>query len=682
MPVSIRRDFHTDLANTIAEEIQYRRSNYYYFLGKVEPWAGGNDSAPAVTEEDSELENIKIRANSLFIKKINAGDISFVSKRYNWISGTVYDVWDHTANLQNSVFYVLTSANEVYKCLSNNGGVASTVEPSGKSFYHTDTADGYIWKYMYSVPSFKVSKFMTNEYIPVQKSLTDNFYSRGAVQHVGVVEQGAGYTDGLSTTITVSGTTTGTGAAGTITVGVGGSITNFTITNGGSGYTSGVAIDVTTAGGFGAVLTPIIVGGIVTGITIINAGNGYVTGEPLSFTVGGAKLLASVNSAGTITGVTIANAGTGYSGAVTLTVNSTSGTGKYGNTNPILTAIVFEGSIKHVNIVDPGIGLVHQTATTISVAGDGTGAVFTPIVNGGKVIDVVIDNPGTGYSYMTLTVVGTGTGAILETSLTTSDYTSTQSIVEQTTIPGAIFHVNVVNGGNNYSPSTTVEIVGDGIGATAVATIVSGVITKITMTSFGSGYTYASVVVTDPLRTLVGNVIDVSAYVCLPPLKGHGYDAVSELYGETLAINSSLRQELALNTLLQDYRQFGIIKNPNQLYLNSAYTSDTSLIAYNVQFSNTLNIVIDEVLLLNNSRFRVISVDGNNVRLQSLGTKLITPLGNLFAESNGTRSYNAIRIIEYPSVNKYSGKLLYVADENPFSFTAEQGIVIKTFLKF
>jgi hypothetical protein len=681
MTISIRRDFHTDLANIISEEIQYRRSNYYYFLGKVETW-GGTDTAPVSVEIDSDYENTKIRSNMLFIKRITAGDISFVANRYNWTGGTTYTAWDHTVNLKNSVFYVVTASNDVFKCLSNNGGVPSTVEPTEKSYYHTPTSDGYIWKFMYTIPSFKVTKFKSTQYIPVQKSLSDSFYSRGAADYVGIVNPGSGYTSGPATTITVTGATTGSGAVATITTGATGVITDVVITNGGSGYTKGVDLAVSSASGVGAILTPVIVGGVITDMVIVNGGFGYNSGETVQISVGGAILAASVDLEGTIEKVTILNKGSGYSGTVTLTVVSTSGTGKYGNATPILTGIVYNGSIEHVNIVDPGIDLVRQSSTTISVTGDGTGAAFTPVVKNGQIVDVVIDNPGTGYSNMTLTVNGTGTGAILESVLTTSDYTSTQSIVEQTTTPGIIYHINVVNGGNNYSSATSVTITGDGSGATAVATIVSGVITKITMTSFGTGYTFANVAISDPLRTLIGGVVEAEAYVCLPPLKGHGYDAVSELYGETLAINTSLRQESSLNALLQDYRQYGIIKNPSQLYVNSAYTSDTNLIAYEAQFSSIIGLTLDEVLLLGNSRFRVVGIDGNNVKLQSLGTKLISPVGTLFAENNGTRSYNSIRILTYPGVNKYSGKLLYVADENPFSFTAEQGVAIKTFLKF
>lgn len=56
--------------------------------------------------------------------------------------------------------------------------------------------------------------------------------------------------------------------------------------------------------------------------------------------------------------------------------------------------------------------------------------------------------------------------------------------------------VTVSNGGSGYV-NPTITISGDGTGAKAYATVVSGVITAITITSGGSGYTQASVVISD-----------------------------------------------------------------------------------------------------------------------------------------------------------------------------------------
>ena len=63
---------------------------------------------------------------------------------------------------------------------------------------------------------------------------------------------------------------------------------------------------------------------------------------------------------------------------------------------------------------------------------------------------------------------------------------------------GGIESVSIINPGYNYSKTPTVTILGDGVGATAVATLnASGAITKITVTNAGTGYTSAVVKITN-----------------------------------------------------------------------------------------------------------------------------------------------------------------------------------------
>lgn len=59
----------------------------------------------------------------------------------------------------------------------------------------------------------------------------------------------------------------------------------------------------------------------------------------------------------------------------------------------------------------------------------------------------------------------------------------------------SIQHIDIVNRGRGYSGSTTIEIKGDGTGATAVPIIVSGEIIDIAITNGGKNYTYATAVV-------------------------------------------------------------------------------------------------------------------------------------------------------------------------------------------
>jgi hypothetical protein len=53
--------------------------------------------------------------------------------------------------------------------------------------------------------------------------------------------------------------------------------------------------------------------------------------------------------------------------------------------------------------------------------------------------------------------------------------------------------ITILNGGFNYTSTPTIEIIGDGQGAKAVATIVNGKVSKIDVTNPGIGYTVATV---------------------------------------------------------------------------------------------------------------------------------------------------------------------------------------------
>lgn len=684
MTNSLRHEFHSDISSMILNEIQYNRANYYYFLGKVESWGIG-DTAPNTVIPDSDLENILIRSNALFVRKITPNDASLVTTRYNWEYQEVFDQWDNTQNMTNKKFYCLTLENNVYKCLNNNDGGQSVVNPTGESSYPFKTADGYLWKYMYTIPTFKRSRFMTFTHIPVQKSLTNSFYNKGSADDVAIVNSGSGYLDVQQTFINVSGTTSGSGAVATIIAGPTGNITGFNITNGGTGYTAGVAITFTSTHGSGGTATAVISGGIITGITILTAGLLYLTGESVVFSVGGAVIIPSVSRiTGTIEKVTIVNPGAGYTATPSLSVTSLTafGTGKYGNATALVEAVLFEGKIVNVAIIDPGIQYPTDTDTTIVVLGNGSDAAFSPVVYLGTVIDVVVDNPGFGYTEMGLTVVGNGTGAQLSAIISASDYTSKQSIIEQSAIPGAVYAIEITAGGNNYTSTTTCTISGDGVGCTATPVVFNGQVTRILVDTYGENYTHATVTFFDPNRGSVIPITEAEAYIVIPPAGGHGFDAVAELYGKTIAINSSLRQELELNQLNQDYRQFGIIKNPTKFLSGELFTSSSALITYKLTFTNVTNLMVDENLLMNNIKYRVVAINLNTVYLQQLGNTFNLPIGILTAEVENTRSYTTTEVLVSPAVNKYSGKLLYVSNENPFSFTEDQGIIIKTFLTF
>lgn len=138
---------------------------FYQFFGRSDAWS--DENVPPVPES-SQQEEDSIRDAILAMKKISAADIVFVARRINWTNGVVYSQYSSTdPGLRNKNFYVITDEYNVYKCISNNSGVASTSKPTSTSPFTITTGDGYQWKFMFTVPNSFIVPFLTRDWIPV-----------------------------------------------------------------------------------------------------------------------------------------------------------------------------------------------------------------------------------------------------------------------------------------------------------------------------------------------------------------------------------------------------------------------------------------------------------------------------------------------------------------------------------
>jgi len=145
----------------------------------------------------------------------------------------------------------MSSTYNVYKCLDNNSNAASTTEPTGTSTSVLTTADGYKWKYMYTLSATQQSNFLSTDFMAVSTNATVSAAAvDGAVRIVKIKSTGSGGTTGTFTGIAIR----GDGSSGTVSVTVsGGVITAVTVTNVGSGYTFAYIrnADIVTAGATG-----------------------------------------------------------------------------------------------------------------------------------------------------------------------------------------------------------------------------------------------------------------------------------------------------------------------------------------------------------------------------------------------------------------------------------------------
>ena len=213
----------------------------YLFIGKNTAFP--NDNAPPTPVNSTANVEYTPWRDMYAAKRITTSDVTHAIPRYDWTAGTVYDKYDDqdTNLLESDDFYVVTEDYNVYKVLNNAGGTASTTKPSGVSTSPFTTADGYIWKYMYSVSTAKALKFLTNEYIPVQTLASDDGSDQwdvqaaaidGGIHVINVTSGGSGYVTAPAVTITGD----GTGATANSTISAN-AVTSITITNPGTGYT-------------------------------------------------------------------------------------------------------------------------------------------------------------------------------------------------------------------------------------------------------------------------------------------------------------------------------------------------------------------------------------------------------------------------------------------------------------
>ena len=198
----------------------------YCFLSRVDPWTDENNP-PTPTQDQQYIKNVF--KNMFVAKAITPNNITPVARRIDWVSGKVFDYYQDNVDMlavdENGFliksFYIKNRYDQVFKCLWNNNGAQSTVEPFFQpGNYNTNNvftgSDGYKWKYLYTIDVGSKIKFMDSTWIPVPLGQnTPNPKSSslgiGSIDVVNVTNGGSGY-DAANSPITISITGDGSGA--------------------------------------------------------------------------------------------------------------------------------------------------------------------------------------------------------------------------------------------------------------------------------------------------------------------------------------------------------------------------------------------------------------------------------------------------------------------------------------
>ena len=210
-------------------------NNLYLFIGRPQSW----DNEPtAPTPVNVPYQDTGYWADTVALKRIVPNDFKQVVQRKNWSAGIVYSQYDNASStLYGSNFYVLTQDNNVYKCISNNFGTASSIKPTGTSTNVITTSDGYQWKYLYSLSDTDLLKFLTGDFMPVNLNYDVlNTAIKGTIDNFVVTNIGNNYSIASNISVNILGD--GLNARiGNVFLSGANTIDRITLNTSGSGYT-------------------------------------------------------------------------------------------------------------------------------------------------------------------------------------------------------------------------------------------------------------------------------------------------------------------------------------------------------------------------------------------------------------------------------------------------------------
>ena len=296
---------------------------------------------------------------------------------------------------------------------------------------------------------------------------------------------------------------------------------------------------------------------------------------------------------------------------------------------------------------------------------------------------------------------------------------STDSTVSAAAVDGALDTALVVAGGSSYTTSSgstisAIPIRGDGSSGVASVTISSGAVSAVSITTAGTGYTFAYIRNADIIAATnaggAGSGANIN--VIIPPKGGHGANALKELGAFYVMLNKSLvgvegTSDIGVGN---DFRRIGLMRNPTDFGTTTVATATTRRQIYAAVFSSVSGTftadeeinqastgavgkvveydATNKLLYWVQTRFPDVGTDTNGNATAFSGANAITGQSSSAAATPNTSSSTDVNGVSItsgysnPELAADSGDIIYVEERSPITRASDQTENIKLIIEF
>jgi len=325
--------------------------------------------------------------------------------------------------------------------------------------------------------------------------------------------------------------------------------------------------------------------------------------------------------------------------------------------------------------------------------------------------DVTILSTGDGYKWKYMYTLS----ASEQANFLSTDFmaVTTNSTVSSAAVDGAVNIVKIKSAGSGGSNGThtNIDIRGDGSGGKVSVTVASGAVTAVTVTTPGTGYTFGTIsnaqIVAAGATSLSGAELDV----IIEPKGGHGKNAIEELGGFYVMMNTSLEGTESSNSgdfsVANDFRKITLIRDPQSggsaatattlratkaielTGVSGTFTVDeeinqasTGAVGKVVEWDST-----NKLLYYIQTRHNDEGVDSNGNQTAFSGTNAVSGQSSSASgtPTSNTKTLNNVSLTSGYSASEIdadSGDILYIENRAPITRAADQTENIKLVIEF